>query len=213
MQTISIATLSLFVILVMSMSVPSAFAQQDFNINFKGFSPDAPIGFHIQQFFADVTEEFTFDPIKKAELKVKHAQDIQDQIDELDRVNKVIPAEYEEKRVQKLTEVSELLTTVPTSEKSNIQIAVDKLTELTEVNKIRILWGQFPNVISSDDATKADFNKRVNELASWNNNCSGSFDVKDFRLTNESFDKLAKQCPALQDYSQNKIRMIVSGNV
>ena len=215
MQTVTIVTLTLTVIFVMSMSSGSAFAQQDFTLNFNGFSPDAPVMFKVQQFFAGVSESLTFDQDKKAELKLKHAQDIQDQIDELDRVNKVIPAEFEEKRLEKIQQAQTILSNEPMAnvDREPMQDIINKLTTVSELNQIRILWGQFPNVISADDATKADFNKRVNALKSWDNNCSGSFDVDDYRMTNESFEKLAQKCPAVQDYSQNKIRHLISGNV
>ena len=106
MQTDAIATLSTLVIVVMTMSIGSASAEP---FNFNNFSPSSPIGFKIQSFIHTVTESFTLDPQDKAELKVKHAQEIQEQIETLDQNNQLIPIEYEQVRIQKLEEAKDLV--------------------------------------------------------------------------------------------------------
>ena len=192
---------------------PTAHAQTNFN----NFSPASPIGFQIQQFIFDIQEIITVDPEKKAELMLSHANEIQSQIDELDKNSQLIPAEYEEKRQEKLQKAQEIITnlqqTNPDQSLDALENVASKLSSLTEINEIRVLYGQFPEVLASDDeALKQEFNDKVNSLDSWNDNCFGNFDVDDYQMTNESYEKLAQKCTPLKEYSLQKVRMIVSGN-
>lgn len=204
----------------------SVFAQQD-NLNFKGFSPDPSLGFKIKSIWFDIVENIAFTQEKKVEFKLANAQALQDEIDYLDKNNYVIPAEIEQKRLQKLSEVKEIVDTHSQMSDEKIEIfsklhglakdtvgnVIEKLEDVKDLNEIRILYGQFPNVLKADDATKKEFNDKVNSLKSWSENCIGTFDVTDYALTNESYDKLADKCPTLKKYSSEKAKLLITGNV
>jgi hypothetical protein len=165
-------------------------------------------------FREDIHEAFTFDSEKKAELKLKHAQQEQDTINKLDFSGNQIPVAYEERRIQKLNEARILI-----EEKDNTVLSdtFESLREMGELNDIRILYSQLPRVVDADEQTKQEFNEKVNSLETWKNNCRGDFNIEDMKPLNQAVKKLEIQCPKLvelqEKFGYERLKILVTGTV
>ncbi len=180
----------------------------------KRIAPDVDFSYRIQIIGEDLREFLTFNPLEKAELKLKHAQERQDEINRLDITGNQIPIEFEERRIQKLNEARLLIEEKNNSILSN---TFESLREMGELNDIRILYSQLPRVINADDDTKREYNEKVNSLETWKNNCIGEFDVDSLEPLSQAVKKLEVQCPKLVDlqnkFGYERIKLMVSGTV
>jgi len=177
-------------------------------------SPNADFGFTMNVFREDVAEFFTFDPTAKAELKLKHAQEQQNKINDLDSRGLQIPLVFEERRIQKLNEAREIINN---QEDSILTSTFNQLREMGELNDIRILYSQLPRVINADQQTKDDYNQKVNSLQTWQNNCIGEFDVDNMVPLSQAVMKIEAQCPKLIDlqdkFGYERIKKMVTGSI
>ncbi len=186
-------------------------------------APDTDFGFFISSIVQDIREAVTFDPIKKAEVKLEHARLQQEEINRLDSTGMPIPIALEERRIQKLNEASEIINGNWKNDRYGLDdlLPFDKeykmLREMGEINDIRILYSQLPSVVNSDDAIKQEYNDKVNSLETWKNNCTGEFNVDDMKPLRKAIDKLEVQCPKLVDlqdkFGYERLKMLVSGTV
>lgn len=86
--------------------------------------------------------------------------------------------------------------------------------EVGEWNEIRILYTQFDDCIRDcSDAEKQMFSDKVNALETWQNKCTGTFNINDYQYTYESFDKLTDKCTDLKNYSDKHLKSFVSGKI
>lgn len=184
-------------------------------------SPPPSIGWRLKVLGEDFRDFITFDPIQKAELKLQFAEERQREIDDLSDRGIPIPVEYEERRVQKLNEarliVIERTADTPSVAGSSLARVIDSfrsVQQLGELNDIRILYSQLPEVINADDEVKQRFNDRVNELDTFQENCIGEFDVNTIDTMSVVFDRIAEQCPRLveleQQFGKDRIRSVVT---
>ncbi len=188
----------------------------------KRISPNTDFSYALQVFRENIAEAFTFDPERKAELKLKHANNEQNRINQLDITGNQIPIAYEERRIQKLNEAKAIISDKFESDgmyqdKKRLTHVWESLREMGELNDVRILYSQLPRVINADDDTKREYNEKVNSLETWKNNCMGEFDVDELRPLNQAVKQLEVQCPKLielQDkFGYERIRMLVSGSI
>jgi len=183
-----------------------------------------PLNFNERVFFfvQDVQEAFTFDPVARAELKLEHAQEHQIIIDDLDSRGLAIPIEFEQKRIDKLTEASEILQerlqdTPAVADDRLLQIieSFETLRTMGELNDIRILVSQLPNVVNAPEEVKQQYNAKVNSLRTWQENCTGEFDIDTILPLRSAIDKIELQCPKLlelqEQFGRERIRLLVSG--
>lgn len=215
------------VIILSMMSVTYASAQSD---DFSSFSTKSGLGFLIKQVVWDFHELITIDPQQKTELKIKHVQELQTEIETLVEENRPIPQEIENKRLQKLDEIEELIDSeLPPSDCSlgcpdpqlqqanfdrltpfeQLKIKLEQLESFNEVNEIRVLYGQFDNVQESNDENlKQQYNDMVNNLDSWDKHCNGSFDINSYSQSSKSdssYLRLSEQCPILKQYDKQTV--------
>ncbi len=170
-------------------------------------------------FFAqDFREAFTFDPLEKAKLKIQHAQANQIAIDNLDQRGFAIPIEFEERRVAKVNEASDLLNESTQKGRVIEQDTVDAfetLRTMSELNDIRILVSQLEAVSVADDQTKERYNAKVNALDTWQKECTGEFDIDAILPLRTAMDKIEEQCPKLvelqEQFGRERIRLLVTG--
>ncbi len=180
----------------------------------KRIAPDVDFSYRIQIIGEDLREFLTFNPLEKAELKLKHAQERQDAINRLDVSGNQIPIEFEERRIQKLNEARLII-----EEKDNsvLTSTFESLREMGELNDIRILYSQLPRVINADDDTKREYNEKVNSLDTWKNNCMGEFDVDSLKPLSQAVKRLEIHCPKLVDlqdkFGYERIKLMVSGTI
>jgi len=82
--------------------------------------------------------------------------------------------------------------------------------DISEMNEIRLLYSQFEDCSSSCSSDeKLQFNDSVNQLNSWNNHCTESFNIDHYSYDMESYDKLSNVCPELKSISIDKLRNMV----
>ena len=186
----------------------------------RDIAPPVDFNWQLKVFREDVREFFTFDPVEKAELKLEHAQERQAEIDNLDQRGFAIPIEYEERRVTKVNEASDLLN--ESTEKGrvidqDIVDAFDTLRTMSELNDIRILYSQLETIAVADQQTKERYNAKVNALQTWQDNCTGEFDIDAILPVRTAIDKIELQCPKLlelqEQFGRQRIRMLVSGQI
>ena len=177
-------------------------------------SPNADFGFTMNVFREDVREFFTFDPTAKAELKLQHAQEQQNKINDLDSRGMQIPLVHEERRIQKLNEAREIINN---QENSILSTTFNQLREMGELNDIRVLYSQLPRVVNADQQTKDDYNEKVNSLQTWKNNCRGEFDVDNMVPLSQAVQKIEAQCPKLIElqnkFGYERLKLLVTGSI
>ncbi len=176
-------------------------------------SVEPTMAWHLKNFINDVQETLTFNPTQKAQLKLQHAQELQDQIDQLDMQGIEIPEEVERRRLQKLGEVQNIVEGSISTARTSLQDALDKIRLVGELNDIRILHSQFANVIQNGTPQEQqDFENRVNALQTWNKYCSGVFDLDDYKPINQSWITLKQKCPDLDrwenQYGFDRIKQV-----
>lgn len=180
----------------------------------KRIAPSTDFGYALKIFREDISEAFTFNQEKKAELKLQHAQKLQDEINRLDFSGNQIPLEIEERRIQKLNEARAI---IEKKDNSILTGTFDSLREMGELNDIRILYSQLPRVIDADEQTKQEFNEKVNSLQTWKNNCRGDFNIEDMKPLGHAVQKLEIQCPKLVDlqekFGYERLKILVTGTV
>ncbi len=201
---------------------PPLFDHQEFLLaqdeELRELAPPVDFNWQLKVFREDVIEFFTFDPVQKAELKLQHAEERQIEIDNLDSRGFAIPLEYEERRIAKLNEASDLL--VKSSEEGRvihpeIVETFETLRIMGELNDIRVLYSQLEVIAVADQQTKDSFNAKVNALRTWQENCTGEFDIDAILPVRTAIDKIEIQCPKLLDlqeqFGRERIRLLVSG--
>jgi len=201
---------------------PPLFDHQEFLLaqdqELRDIAPPIDFNWQLKVFREDVREFFTFDPVEKAELKLQHAQERQAEIDNLDQRGFAIPIEYEERRVAKVNEASDLLN--ESAEKGRvidqeIHDAFNTLIIMSELNDIRIFYSQLETVAVADQQTKERYNAKVNVLQTWQDNCTGEFDIDAILPVRTAIDKIELQCPKLlelqEQFGRERIRLLVSG--
>jgi len=201
---------------------PLLFDHQEFLLaqdeELRELAPPVDFNWQLKVFREDVMEFFTFDPVEKAQLKLQHAEERQIEIDNLDSRGFAIPLEYEERRVVKLNEASDLL--VKSNEEGRVILPeivemFETLRTMGELNDIRVLYSQLEIVAVADQQTKDSFNTKVNALRTWQENCTGEFDIDAILPVRTAIDKIEIQCPKLlelqEQFSRERIRILVSG--
>ena len=162
------------------------------------------ISWHFKNFIQDAQEFFTINPTAKAQLKLQHAQDLQNQIDTLDNKGIEIPEEVERRRLQKLGEAQNIVESSVQDAKTTLQNVIDQMKSIGELNQIRILHSQFANIVQNGtpDEKKA-FEAKVNALDTWNKYCIGDFSLSEFdRPTKNSWTVLKQKCPVLNSWEK-----------
>lgn len=207
---------------------PPLFDHQEFLLaqdqELRELAPDLTFGERVAFFVQDVREAFTFDPIARAELKLQHAEQHQQAIDNLDSRGLAIPIEFEERRIDKLNEVSailnERLQDTPAVADERITAIIESfeiLRTMAELNDIRLLTSQLQTVANSDQQTKERFNAKVNALKTWQENCTGDFDIDAVLPLRTAIDRIEEQCPKLlelqEQFGRERLRLLVTGQV
>lgn len=171
----------------------------------------------------DIAEAFTFNPLEKAELKLKHAEERQREIDHLDFNGEAIPIEYEERRVQKLNEASTIINSnwkdnrYELSDFTFFDEEYKLLRNMGELNDVKVLYSQLPRIMQSGDEVKERYNEKVNSLQTWQDFCHGEFDVDTLGTMRTAVDRLEVQCPELvvlqERYGTDRLQKIVKGTI
>lgn len=174
-------------------------------------------GWRLKIIGEDFLEFFTFNPLEKAQLKLQFAQERQNEIDQLRTQGLPIPAQYEERRIQKLNEAIEIFSQRDSqavlSETISSIGAIESLREMAEFNEVKILVSQIQDVVDAPKRVQDAFNDRVNSLDVYQENCVGEFDVLNFVPLDLAFEKLEEQCPRLEEleerFGREQIRRLV----
>lgn len=197
----------------------------DKNSAIRDIAPALSFNERLQFFIEDIGEFFTFNPVAQAQLKLEHALERQQAIDQLDSRGFAIPLEFEERRIQKLDEASIILNKpdvmMQLSQGNGLLPSVIEsfniLRQMGELNDIRVLYSQIPSVINASPEVKAEFNTKVNSLVSWQENCFGEFDVDSLLPLRSAIAKLENQCPKLvelqEQFGRERLRILVTGQV
>lgn len=197
----------------------------DQNSAIRDIAPALTFNERLQFFIEDVGELFTFNPVAKAQLKLEHAQERQQAIDQLDSRGLAIPFEFEERRIQKLDEANVILTDSVVDRAiiednnriTDVITLFNTLRQMGELNDIRVLYSQIPSVIDASPEIKAEFNAKVNSLVSWQENCVGEFDIDSLLPLSTTIDKLENQCPKLvelqEQFGRERLRLLVTGQI
>jgi len=170
-------------------------------------------------FVQDVRETFTFDPVEKAEVKLRHAEENQIMIDNLDSLGQAIPIEFEQRRIEKINEATVIISESNEVVLPELKQAFETLHRMGEINSIRVLYSQLPEVIKSDEETKTMFENKVTSLKAWRENCFGNFDVDELGdgTFDASIDRIEEMCPLLielqQQFGRERVRLLVTGEV
>lgn len=206
--------LTALIALILSTGIPTATAQSVVTP-----TPAWYLGNFVEDIEVNIGFEFDcFCSKSKAEIETDHAIRQQRLIDELDKNKLPIPLEFEQRRAEKIQHAEVTLASVTTKamnddKKSSISDAIDRLKVIGELNEIRILYSQLPEVRNSNDATKQHFNARVNSLESWKEHCNGTFDVNDFDKNLDSWEAIKKRCGKLatweRDFGFDAIRDVI----
>ncbi len=185
----------------------------------KQLTPEVDFAWRLKVLGEDFREFFTFDPLEKAQLKLEFAEQRQIEIDELDTRGLAIPIEYEQRRIQKLNEASEIINQTPVTNQilSMIIESFETLRMMGELNDIRILYSQLPSVVNASDEVKQRYNAKVNSLENWKEFCIGQFDIDTLKPLRTAVDKLEQQCPKLlelqEQFGRERLRLLVTGQV
>lgn len=188
------------------------------------FNQGVSFGWNLKILGEDIAEVFTFDPDRLAELKLKHAEERQKEIDALDFVGLPIPIEYEERRIQKLNEAREIVNqrvldtpSVADSKLSGVIESFKMLRNMGELNDIRILYSQLPRVMNAGDEVKERYNDRVNSLQTWKDSCKGEFDIDSLGSLKNAVSNLEEQCPRLlelqEQFGTERLQSLVRGTI
>ncbi len=171
----------------------------------------------------DIAEALTFNPLEKAELKLKHAEERQREIDYLHFVGEPIPVEYEERRVQKLNEASAIINSnwkddrYGLSDLKFFDSEYKLLRNWGELNDVKHYYSQLPRIMESTDEVKQRYNHKVNSLQTWKDFCTGEFDVDSLGTMRTAIDRIEVQCPHLlvlqEKYGTDRLQSIVKGTI
>lgn len=215
--------MKLLLLIIMAVSMLILFPQtQAFA---QGVVVTPSVGWYWNNFVEDIEERagFGFDCLCSrpvAELQAEHSERQQALIDELGGNGYPIPFEFEQRRAEKLGQAVQVLQTVSDEsmnqqQRTTLEIVVARLQAISEINEIRILHSQIPQVINSDDATKQRFNDRVNNLQSWQEFCTGEFDIDNYKQDRTGWQLLKDDCSQLgeweRQYGYSAIKSYVIG--
>lgn len=207
-MNVLIPSLLLSITLIVSI-LPYGYSQ---GIDFNQFSPDKGFGFKITELVWAIQEELTFDPERKANIKMQHAVEIQDKIETMIENKEPIPVGLEESRQEKLSDVRKIIESsgneISKVDELKLVGTLQQMGLLSDVNEIRTLYGQFYSVLNSDnEELQNEYNDRVNSLGSWDRYCIGDFDIKRFKgLTQEEqFDLLTDYCEEIKNVDRKTL--------
>jgi len=185
-------------------------------LEFGSASPS--IGWKIQSLFQDFTEWIEFDPLKKAELKLRHAQENQIEIESYAQNNQPIPREFEERRLTKLEEADLIVNSVEQNQPelaqentgliSKLRTAFDLAIHVGEVNELRIAFSEFQELkkIKSDNqveklAIANAIDQRVNRLDIVKKYCIQSISSLALSELSNPYIEAQRICPVLANIS------------
>ena len=149
------------------------------------------------RFIEDFSELFTFDKIKKDQLKLKHAMSEQARINQ-DIENGISIAKDRFERIkEKLENISE---------KTGDLIVQIRL--LKEQNEIRQCVSDFSKLRNISGEQRTELAKQIddkcNNLKSTQEYCTSKIDSMSLSNEKRPYQKLQEICPKLKDYSHNK---------
>ena len=167
--------------------------------------------FGIKNFVQDVIITITPEE-NRGQVIAEFAREIQTTIDDKSKHGEVISLDLEERRKELLnTEVRIGGFSGRVIDMDNIRSEIESIADM---NQIRILYSQFPDCIESCTPEQKDiFNNKVNSLDSWQDKCSGIFDIDDYTYSTNSFDDLSDKCPDLKNYSHKHLKTIITGKI
>lgn len=185
-----------------------------------------PFGLKIKFFIQDVSEFLERNDIKKAELKIKHADENQMEIERLVETGDVIPVELETKRKDKILQAEKIIenfekstekVTANANENSvsedvinRVRMAVHTIDKIGEINEIAISVNEFKRLqnesMSEDEKDKLaeKIDTRINKLQSVRENCGVMIDSKRLAEMDNPYSALQEQCPSLQKISKTR---------
>lgn len=169
-------------------------------------SRDLTIVERVQQVFQDIRETLTFDPLEKAKLKLQDAENNQSIINQSVDSGESVPVQLEERRVNKLNEALDIVTTNADSISNSAQLIEDIrfLQRTGELNEIKLLYSQIDEVKNADQTTKDEYNKRVNNLETWNQYCFKEFDIDEYLPlgSDQSMKNIKETCPRIAELDE-----------
>ncbi len=204
MQIARFVVMTLTVILVVTLGSQSAFAHTtDIEHTEKSFSFAQPdFVFKITNIIEDIRLQISSGQ-DKIELIKEFALDKQTRIDTALARGETVSLEIENRRTEIINKANNI---------TPFESIRKELEVLGEMNQIRILYSNFDECTTQcSEIEKEQFNEKVNSLDTWQNKCSGDFDIHDYSLSNSSFDDLTQKCPDLKQYSKNHLITALSG--
>lgn len=180
--------------------------------------PRADFGFAVKSFVQDIIIAVSPEE-KRGERIAEFVFDLQKDIDAKTKRGEIVSLDVEDRRKDLMnrfeTTVSNtqngITAKLPSEALTNLKADLELLGEL---NEIRILYSQFPECLKNCTPEQKDiFNEKVNSLQTWDNKCTGKFNIDDYKWTDASFDDLSKKCPDLQKYDKMHLKLEVSGRV
>jgi|LWDU01.1.fsa_nt_gi hypothetical protein len=155
----------------------SYFLKSDFFFKVQTFIEDVRISFASNDDKVSLIKEFVTDKQKTINIAVTN--------------NNPTSLEIEDRRMSLVDMLGDF-----TAEAGKYQ---SDMWDISEMNEIRLLYSQFKDCTSScTPDEKQQFNNSVNNLSSWNNHCTESFNISNYSYSMESYDKLSNICPELK---------------
>lgn len=176
-------------------------------------------GWRLNSLWQDFGEWLESDPIKKAELKLQHAEENQLEIERLAVNNEPIPRELEDRRLQKILEADVVVNRIEekqpelAQEKSGVieklRLGFDLAINAGELNEIRIAVSEFlelRNVVGDNQVEKLaianSIDQRINGLDLVQKYCIDKIDSLVLSEMDNPYQEVQRICPKLGGVSQ-----------
>jgi len=173
--------------------------------------PDSPL-YNFKLFAEDISESFTFDDLKRAELKLKHAEERTKEIETLMSEKKVVPQNVVDDKEKKIKDADAIIAKIEASEGKHDSGFLDSLRQKlmvafkqVEVDQVR---ADYARLISEDDVEKRKqlaegLDARVN-TPSITILCLGKLSSQQIASADSPTDELKRQCPILVPFDIKK---------
>lgn len=169
--------------------------------------PDSPLyGFKL--FGENISENFTFDDLKRAELKLKHAEERTKEIETMMIENKEVPESVVDDKEQKTRDADAIIARIEASEGKHDGEFLDSLRQKlmiafkqVEIDQVR---ADYTRLINEDDVEERkrlakELDEKVNK-ASINILCLGVLSSEKIAESSSPINELKKQCPILTPF-------------
>lgn len=178
------------------------------------FSWDLPYKFMI--FVEDLHEAITVNPIRLAELKAEHIQNVETKISNFVAKGEPVPQDLLDRKTEKMIQTNEIISDIPFLQ--NVHEGVKTITDLADLGQIRIAVDEFNKLKSISDKFPEEkrqlarqIDDRLNNLESVKRHCLQPIDSLNLSYLKDPYPTLQNQCPKLKDIPRIEAERILFG--